>query len=150
MQYYVYSEWTFQFWIIVLQSNTSMCLSYIYFLHIGNSEHHFSFWSHLGMGLASLRKPLKLYMWRLHLQLPNGFRRQPEYSSFLFLWVPGQLDSNVKHCCKLRKSTEQRPIYLLFKAPPLSPLFRNAEVPIIFVNTRHCFSSTEAELFVHP
>lgn len=99
-----------------------MCLNYIYFLHIDNTEHHFSFWSHLGMGLASLQKPLKPYMWRLHLQLPNGFQRQPEYSSFLFLWVPGQLDSNVKHCCKLRKSTEQRPIYLLFKAPPLSPL----------------------------
>lgn len=103
----------------------SLCLIHVYSSPIDNPRHHFSSWRHLGTLSASMGKQLKLYIWRLHPQLPNGFKRHPEYSSFLFLWVPGQLDSNVKDRCKLRNGTGWRPIYLCFKSPLLgwSPPF---------------------------
>lgn len=121
-----------------------------YSLPIDNPRHRFSSWRHLGTLSASMWEQLKLYIWRLHPQLPNGFKRHPEYSSLLFLWAPGQLESDVKDRCKLRYGTGWIPIYLCFKAPRLHSPSSNIEVPVIFVNTRHCFSSTEAELFVYP
>lgn len=52
--------------------------------------------SHFGSLLNSLRREPEVYIWRLHPRLPNGFKRHPEYSSFLLLWAPWQFPPKVK------------------------------------------------------
>lgn len=110
----------------------SVCLIHVYSFPTDSPRNHFSSWRHLGTLSTSMWKQLKLYIWRLHPLLPNGFKRHPEYSSFLFLWVPGQLDSDVKHCCKLRNGTGRIPIYLCFKASLLYSPSSNSAALIIF------------------
>lgn len=51
---------------------------------------------HFGSLLSNLRKEPEVYIWRPHPQQPNGFKRHPEYSSFLPLWAPWQFPPKVK------------------------------------------------------
>lgn len=56
------------------------------FLPTGKPKvHFFPADGHFGSLLNSLRKEPEVYIWRLHPRLPNGFKRHPEYSSFLLL-----------------------------------------------------------------
>ena len=50
----------------------------------------------LAVSLTAWGKNQKFYIWRPHPRLPNGFKRHPEYSSFLLLWAPWQFPPKVK------------------------------------------------------
>lgn len=105
--------------------------------------------SHFGSLLNSLRREPEVYIWRLHPRLPNGFKRHPEYSSFLLLWAPWQFPPKVKAAVNSEVPFSEYQ-FILNSGLVFFLLLSTAlgiGVPEISVNAGHCLGSEQAGFF---